>query len=166
MLLTSNGNRIHALHPLFHKKTFLPKMFYYLLKYSLHLSTYLPTVVYDWELSRPFLCSKFLLFKTSWQMLKVSLHCFQIKRQYMWLKAFKWTSFHHQSSRGCKTVTFQSWRSEKIFLRSLFYFVKRGSNGSGVESFFDLQLWHLTVLQPLELLWWKVAHLKAPSNIY
>ena len=40
---------------------------------------------------------------------------------------------------AAKNVTCQSWRSEKIALRSLFYLVKRGSNGSGVESFFDLQ---------------------------
>ena len=34
------------------------------------------------------------------------------------------------------------------------------------EFFFDLQLWQITVLQPFELWGWKVAHIKAPSNIY
>ena len=34
------------------------------------------------------------------------------------------------------------------------------------EFFSDFQLWQVTVLQPLELWWWKVAHLRAPSHIY
>ena len=34
------------------------------------------TVVWDWESSRPHLCSKLTLFKTSWQVLKVVLCCF------------------------------------------------------------------------------------------
>ena len=34
------------------------------------------TVVCDWESSRPLLCSKLALFKTSWQMLKVVIYIF------------------------------------------------------------------------------------------
>ena len=34
------------------------------------------------------------------------------------------------------------------------------------EFFSDLQLLQVTVLQPLELWWWIVAHLKAPSHIW
>ena len=75
-------------------------------------------------------------------------------------------SIHHHRSRGCKTLTFQSWRSKKIASRMLFYFIKMGSNGSDVESLLDLQLWHVTVLQPLELWWWIVAHLKFPRHMY
>ena len=37
-------------------------------------------------------------------------------------------------------LTSQSWRFEKIALRSLFYLVKKGSNGTGFKSFLDLQL--------------------------
>ena len=33
----------------------------------------------------------------------------------MWLRALKWTTVHHHSSRGCKIVTCQSWKSEKSF---------------------------------------------------
>ena len=32
------------------------------------------------------------------------------------LSALKWATIHHHRSRGCKTVTCQSWRSEKIAL--------------------------------------------------
>ena len=50
---------------------------------------------------------------------KVPLCCFSVKCKQIWLRAFKWATIHHNGSRGCKTVTCQSRRSEKIaFLTS------------------------------------------------
>ena len=95
----------------------------------------------------------------------VPLNCcfpiFQVIYIKIWLMAFKWATIHYHRSRDCKTLTRQSWRSEKFALRSLFYLVKRGSNGSRVKFFLELQLWHVTYLKPLELWWQIVAHLKA-----
>ena len=45
-------------------------------KFSLIPVAFRFTVLCDWESSRPCLCSKLALFKTSWQMLKVILCCF------------------------------------------------------------------------------------------
>ena len=33
--------------------------------------------------------------------------------KYIWLGAFKWATIHHHSSKGSKTVTCKSWKSEK-----------------------------------------------------
>ena len=74
----------------------------------------------------------------------------------IWFGAFEWATTHQHRSRGCKSVTCQSWRSERISLRLLFCLVKRGSNRSRVKSFLDLQIWYVTVLQPLEL-WWQIV---------
>ena len=75
----------------------------------------------------------------------------------IWLRAFKRATRYHRSM-GCKTVIFESWRSEKksdilgsrLILLSKsesnlpeghsIYLVKRGLNGFRVESFLDLQL--------------------------
>ena len=44
--------------------------------------------------------------------------------------------------------------------------MKTGLRTPTQEFFFNPQLWQVTVLQPFELRWWKVAHMKAPSHIY
>ena len=71
------------------------------------------TVVCDWESSRPLLCCKLPLFKTSRQTLKVVFCCFLSYVLIEYIEAFKWATFYYHSSRGCKTVTCQSWRSKK-----------------------------------------------------
>ena len=84
----------------------------------------------------------------------------------IWLKTFKWTNIHYHRSKGSKNVTCQNWRSEKFALHSLYYSIKRDSNGSGIKYFLDLQLCQVTILQTPKL-WQKiVAHLKVPYNIH
>ena len=59
----------------------------------------------------------------------------------------------------------QSWRSEKITLLASHLLSKMGLRWFGVESFLDFQLWKVTILQPLDLWWWILAHLKALIHI-
>ena len=75
---------------------------------------------------------------------------------------FQMSSIHYHRSRGCKSVTCQSWRSKKISLYSLFFLVKKGSNGSEVKSFLDLQLWQVTVLHQV----YKLSHGISAANIH
>ena len=48
--------------------------------------------------------------------MRVALHLLTFRRLSL-IKiikiAFKWATFYHHSLRGCKTVTFQNWRSKK-----------------------------------------------------
>ena len=76
--------------------------------------------------------------------------------------ALKWATIHYHRSRGCKSVTCQSWRSKKISLYSLFFLVKKGSNGSEVKSFLDLQLWQVTVLHQV----YKLSHRLSAAKIH
>ena len=127
---------------------------------------YTSTEVCDWESSGTRIRSKFPLFNTSWQMLKVLLCCFLSNSLKIWLRAFKWATFHQHRSRGYKTVACQSWWSKRNLGHQEIYLVIGGSGTPTQEFLFDLQLWQVTVLQPLELWWWKVAHLKALSYIH
>ena len=54
---------------------------------------------------------------------------------------------------------------KKLPYLPLIYLIKWGSGWSSSKSFLDFQLWQVTVLQPLDLWWWIVAHLKNPSDI-
>ena len=63
-------------------------------------------------------------------------------------------------------MTCQIWRSKKDLGCQEIYLVIGGSGTPTQEFLFNLQLWQVTILQPLELWWWKVAHLKAPSYIH
>ena len=67
---------------------------------------------------------------------------------------------------SCKTVTCQSWYSNTNLGHHPVCLVQKGSNTPTREFVFDFQLCQVTVLQPLELWWWKVAHLKAICHIY
>ena len=76
---------------------------------------------------------------------------FWFMHKHIWVGAFKWATFHHHSSRGCKTVTSQSWRLKRNLGHQEIYLVIGGSGTPTQEFLFDLQLWQGTVLQPLEL---------------
>ena len=59
--------------------------------------------------------------------------------------------------RGCKTVTYQSWRSDKIALCNFRLLSKKWFNSTQARFFLDIQLWKVTVLQPFELWLWIVG---------
>ena len=78
-------------------------------------------------------CSKLALFNMSWQMLKVLLCCFLSIVSIDMIRAFKWATFHHHSSRSCKTVTCQIWKS------------KKDSTPNGLEPYFTVPtIWEST----------------------
>ena len=52
------------------------------------------------------------------------------------LGAFKWATIHQHRSRGCKTVAYQSWRSEKIALLVALLLSKKGFQWVRVQIFF------------------------------
>ena len=65
-----------------------------------------------------------------------------------------------------RVMTCQSWWYKIIALCASHSHSKLGFDLVQVWIFLDLQLWKVTVLQPLDLWWWIVAHLKAQSHIY
>ena len=61
------------------------------LKISFHSCSWMwCTVAEDWESSKPCLCSKLALFKTSWQMFRVLLQLGSLVSYLLYLRAFKW----------------------------------------------------------------------------
>ena len=101
---------------------------------------------------------------TTWKQVWDDFYCYWIIPTTVSM-AFKWDTFNHFSSRGCITVTCQSWMLKKKTcagkIESLFTKKIRWRP----KYFLCLHLWQVTVLQPLELWWQKVAHLKVPSHI-
>ena len=124
----------------------------------------------DWIRCHVFFCLLTMLFSDTRGFEQFVIHPILIKVQLFMYQKIPFgprsDSLHHHSSRGWKTVTFQSWRSKRNLGRQEIYVVNGGSGTPTQEFLFNLQLWQVTVLQPLELWWWKVAHLKAPSYIY
>ena len=81
--------------------------------FLLNLSFKVLTVVDDWESSKLHLCNKLAPFKTRLCTLKALNYWFSVVSKQVGLKTFKWATIHHHSSKGSKTVTCQSWKSEK-----------------------------------------------------
>ena len=103
---------------------------------------------------------KWRYFEWRLQILKVLISVFQVKYIYIWLGPSNWATNHHHSSRGCKNVTFQIWKSfnkADILVSRLVLLSKSDSAwlevDRGNSNFLDLKLLLVTVLQPLEL-WW------------
>ena len=93
--------------------------------------------------------------------------------QEIWLGAFKSATIHYHSSRGCKTVTCQSWRSKKVKLprynssqASQIYLIRCSLEPKMSDFHSDLQLWQVTVLQPFNPWWCIVSLLKAPISLW
>ena len=66
-----------------------------------------PTVVTDWESTKPHLCSKLSLFKASWQMLKVQSQLSLLDPSLPYLRPFQWGTVWPYSSSGIKNTTGQ-----------------------------------------------------------
>ena len=77
----------------------------------------------------------------------------------IWIRSFKWGTVCSCRSRGCKNIRGQSWRSIRN-CRLCQIRVRWARGPADLADFFDLQLWPLIFLQPLNLQGCTVPHLK------
>ena len=75
-------------------------------------------------------------------------------------RSFKWGTKHWFWSRGCKDIRGQSWRSKKISAHAPDSRPMHPGPAVSADIFFDLQLWPLISLQPLDQNQCLVPHLK------
>ena len=101
----------------------------------------------DWKSSRPPLCSILLIFKTSWQMLKVVFSCFKsyIDKYCFWLSNEPLYVIVTQGAAKLWRVKVGSLK--RILPRSLL----QCGQGSSPVFFWDFKLRQFSVLQPLKL---------------
>ena len=75
-------------------------------------------------------------------------------------RSFIWGTKHWFWSRGCKDIRGQSWRSKKISARAPDSRPRHPGPAVSADIFFDLQLWPLISLQPLDQNQCLVPHMK------
>ena len=97
----------------------------------------------------------------SWALLVIRLphFCNYILKQ-IWSRSFIWGTKHWFWSRGCKDIRGQSWRSKKISARAPDSRPMHPGPAVSADIFFDLQLWPLISLQPLDQNQCLVPHMK------
>ena len=82
----------------------------------------------------------------------------------IWIRSSKWGTVRPCRFRGCKNIRGQSWRSiRNCQLSQIRDWCARGP--ADLADFFDLQLWPLIFLQPLDLQGCTVPRLKDLINI-
>ena len=80
-----------------------------------------PTVRNNWVSTRPCLCSKFSIFKMSWQMLKVLPQLSPLDQSLPYLRAFQWGTVWLYISSGIKNTTGQTWKVKIYFIKVDFW---------------------------------------------
>ena len=82
--------------------------------------------------------------------LKVTQKPWTLVSKEVWNRSFKWSTKHWFWSRDCKAIRGQSWRSKKISADTAGPGCIGLESGARADIFFDLQLWPLISLRPLD----------------